>query len=216
VQGQLILYALLLLAFPCTFLVALWRGYHPLSTTVKLAGRLLRRPFAHSHWAQALYHSEEQAIWLCHTHPRVVGIGFLISILTWVGVLGEFWLLTHMLGLSLTPLQALTSLVAARIAILLPVPAGLGTLEAGQVLAMQIVGADPSAGIAIAVVIRARDLVLGLVGLALGGIHLWQSTGMLKMAGIMQPQPSQSAASILSTSDAGAPVSDASQSTSQP
>ena len=29
-------------------------------------------------------------------------------------------------------------------------------------------------GIAIAVVIRARDVVLGLVGLALGGTHIWQ------------------------------------------
>ena len=175
-ERQMALYSLLLLAIPLSILVALWRGRHPLSALVKFAGRIVRRPLAQSGWAKSLRESETQAIWLCREHPRRVGLAFLVTLLTWIGVIAEFWLLTQMLGLPLSPLQALSALVAARVAILLPVPAGLGALEASQVLTMESMGFDPSAGIAIALVIRARDVILGLVGLLLGGAHIWQKT----------------------------------------
>ena len=191
-ERQLTLYSLLLLAIPCSILVALWLGRHPLTTIVKVAGKLVRRPLAERAWASALRQSETQAIWLCRQHPQMVGWAFVVTLFTWVGVIGEFWLLTQMLGLSLSPLQAMTSLVAARIAILLPVPAGLGALEASQVLAMESLGVDPSVGIAIAVVIRARDVVLGLIGLALGGAHIWQRAGSpfrRRLAPLPDPAP---------------------------
>jgi uncharacterized protein (TIRG00374 family) len=175
---QLGLYSVLLLAIPCALLIALWRGYHPLTALLAWMGKVLRRPLWQSSWAQTLHQSETQTIWLCQAHPRVVGMAFLVTLITWVGVIGEFWLLTQMLGLSLSPLQITTSLVAARIAILLPVPAGLGALEIGQVLAMESLGLDPSLGLAIAVVVRGRDVVSGLVGLALGGAHIWQRAGI--------------------------------------
>jgi uncharacterized protein (TIRG00374 family) len=174
VGGQLILYALLLLAIPCALLLALWQGRHPFTGLITFAGRFLRRPLMQSKWAQTLHQSEAQAVWLCRHHPRTVILAFLTTLLTWIGVIGEFWFLTSVLGMTLTPMQITVSLVAARIAILLPVPAGLGALEAGQVLAMETLGMDPSIGIAIAVLIRGRDVVSGLVGLALGGAHIWQ------------------------------------------
>lgn len=174
VKQQLALYSLALLAIPLSLLVALWLGRHPLTGVITLLGKLTRLPLAQKAWTQALHHSETQAIWLCRHHPQTVMLALLVTLISWVGVVGEFWLLTWLLELSLSPLQAMTSLVAARIAILLPVPAGLGALEASQVLAMGSLNIDPSVGIAIAVVIRARDVALGLGGLALGGVHVWQ------------------------------------------
>ena len=175
---QLTLYSLLLLAIPCALLVALWQGRHPLTGMITFASKLIRRPLMQRGWAQALCQSEEHAIVLCRQHPRTLIWAFIVTILTWVGLIGEFWLLTHMLGLSLTPLQAITSLVATRVAILVPVPAGLGALEASQVFVMESLGVDPSIGIAIALVIRARDVLSALVGLALGGAHIWQRVEM--------------------------------------
>jgi uncharacterized protein (TIRG00374 family) len=192
VEQQLALYSLLLLAIPCSLLAALWLGRHPLTAAVRVASKVLRRPLSQSGWAQALRQSESQAIWLCREHPRRVGLAFGVTLLTWVGVIGEFWLLTQMLGLSLSPLQAMTALVAARIAILLPLPAGLGALEASQALAMESLGVDPSFGLAIALVIRARDVVLGLVGVALGGAHIWQKAGLARsstFSGIFEESP---------------------------
>ncbi|NMD35447.1 MAG: UPF0104 family protein, partial [Planctomycetes bacterium] len=52
------------------------------------------------------------------------------SALSWLAIIGEFWLMTDVLGLGLTLPQAITALVAARVAILLPLPAALGALEA--------------------------------------------------------------------------------------
>jgi uncharacterized protein (TIRG00374 family) len=173
-SAQLALYAILLLALPIWLMVAFWKGRHPLTGFVAFLSKVLRRPLLKSTWAQTLHQSEEQAILLCRHHPRVVAISFLTSLLTWVGVIGEYWLLTSILDLNLTPIQVTASLVAARIALLLPVPAALGALEAGQVVAMETVGIDPSVGIAIAVLIRGRDVVSGLVGLVLGGAHIWQ------------------------------------------
>ena len=174
IEWQIALYALLLLAVPTSLLIALWRGRHPLTGVIQFVSKIIRRPLQKSGWAQTIQQSEVQAIWLCRGHPRMVGLAFLITIFTWVGVIWEYWLLTNMLGLSLSTQQLVASLVAARIAILLPVPAGLGALEAGQMLAMESLGLDPNVGVAIAVVIRARDVVSGLVGLVLGGSHIWQ------------------------------------------
>ena len=67
--------------------------------------------------------------------------------------------------LSLTFNQVLLLLVAARIAILLPLPAGIGTLESSQVLGLGVLGLETAVGISISLVIRARDVLLGLFGL---------------------------------------------------
>lgn len=189
--GQLLLYSTLLLATPCAILVAFWMGRHPLSAILQAASKVIRRPLLQSGWAQALVNSEAQAIWLCRQHPRTLAIALLITLITWVGVIGEFWLLTQMLGLDLSPLQAMTSLIAARIAILLPLPAGLGALEASQVIAMESLRIDPSVGVAIALVIRARDLLLGVIGLLMGGAQIWQNRQVINTS--PQPAPAEEA-----------------------
>jgi uncharacterized membrane protein YbhN (UPF0104 family) len=61
-------------------------------------------------------------------------------------------------------------LLAARVAILLPLPAALGALEASQALAMRLLGQSPAAGVSLSVLIRVRDLLLGVIGLGLAGV----------------------------------------------
>jgi hypothetical protein len=81
----------------------------------------------------------------------------------------EFSLALRFLGLQLGLAQVLVALTAARVAFLLPVSAGLGTLEAGQVLAMQVLGLDPEAGIGLSLLIHSRDFVFSGLGLWWGG-----------------------------------------------
>jgi len=76
------------------------------------------------------------------------------------------------LGINLTPLQTIGLLTAARIAILLPLPGGLGTLEASQVLALGAMGENTGVGLSISLLIRVRDVMLGLSGLWWGMHHL--------------------------------------------
>jgi uncharacterized membrane protein YbhN (UPF0104 family) len=78
--------------------------------------------------------------------------------------------MTAVLGLEMTLPQAVTAMVAARVAILLPLPAGLGALEASQALAMRGLGLSPAAGVSLSLLIRARDVLLGLLGLGLAAL----------------------------------------------
>ena len=56
----------------------------------------------------AIYQSEQQMAWLCRTHPQVIGGAMLLSVLSWVGMIGEYWLTTAVLGLELSLAEAAT------------------------------------------------------------------------------------------------------------
>lgn len=182
---QLTLYALVLLVLPGLALVLLFLGRYPISGLLHFFNRCRwgRTAPVVPRWIDALRRSETQAIWLCQTHPATVWAAIGFSVLSWLGVIGEFWLLTRLLDLPLSFTDAIYALVAARIAILLPLPAALGVLEAGQALAMSMLGLPPSYGASLALLIRARDVVTALAGLIAGGAQLWP--------GRVAPQPSE-------------------------
>ena len=184
-------YALLLPALPLLLFAALARGWHPLSSGWQAISRLWKRSSGAkrsvgagsvgadsgsaentSHIYRVIRASEDEIIWLCRKRPKVLVAALVISSATWLLLLGEFWLATHVLGLGLSLRQALLVMVAARVAILLPLPAGLGALEASLVFAMSGLGLTPEAGISLGILIRGRDLLVGLVGLWLGSVEL--------------------------------------------
>ena len=72
--------------------------------------------------------------------------------------------------------NALMVLTAVRFAFLLPLPGGLGTVEAAQVLTLRQLGFDPAVGLSASVLIRGRDVLLGLTGLWWGNHFL---TGLI-------------------------------------
>jgi uncharacterized membrane protein YbhN (UPF0104 family) len=92
-----------------------------------------------------------------------------VSLLVWVAMVAEYWLTLRLLGLPLNLSQAVVALTAARLAFITPTPGGLGALEASQALAMQALGFGPAAGISLSLIIRARDLFFGGLGLVWAG-----------------------------------------------
>lgn len=89
-----------------------------------------------------------------------------IGLVQLLAFLTELWLIYAFLGFAMPLEGLLTAAVAARLAFLLPLPGGLGALEAGQMLALSVLGGDPSLGAAACAVMRLRDLVL----ISTGGI----------------------------------------------
>lgn len=83
----------------------------------------------------------------------------------------EVWLVATSLGVTLGALEAATVLAAARLAILLPVPAGLGAFEAAHVVAFEALGLGAGTGLAFAAVVRGRDLLAAGAGAAIAAIH---------------------------------------------
>jgi glycosyltransferase 2 family protein len=112
---------------------------------------------------------EEQVSALVRHKPKALIGALLLSFATWILMIFEYWLTIRILGVYMQPGQVIAALTAARLAFLLPVPAGLGVLEAGQVAAMHLLGFDPVVGISASLLIRARDITLGAVGLWFGG-----------------------------------------------
>lgn len=67
--------------------------------------------------------------------------------------------------------QALASLTVVRLSFLMPLPAGLGTLEASQVLAVSAFGLPAALGISLSLLMRARDLLIGGLGLLIAAVN---------------------------------------------
>lgn len=149
------------LAFPLAYLVLMLVGKKPLTELITRIPESL----SSSRLIQAIQGVERQMSRFCVEETGTVLIASLISLIVWVGLLGEYWLLTRILGLHLNLVQTVTALVAARLALLTPLPGGLGVMEASQILAFQTLGLTSSYGGAIAILIRMRDLFFGGFGL---------------------------------------------------
>ena len=169
---------ILLLGLPLFFLAATWRGWQPL-TRLWRWGRWLPSWRRRAAWGafydragQIIQMSEAQATRFCRERPSTLSLALLISILSWLAMVAEYWLMLTFLSGPVTVVTILILLTAARIAFLLPSPGGLGALEAGQLLAFAAVGLNPAVGISLSLLIRARDVFLGLTGLWWGGRRL--------------------------------------------
>ena len=169
--AQVVPLALLLLAFPAGFLLATWAGLYPVTRLLGRVGRWGHGGMVPAGRWQRLSAQAQATEMLttrfCRHHPRALLLSLLLSGLSWLALVAEFWLSWRFLGLPLSLGQAVALLLATRVALLLPSPGGLGTLEAALVLGLRGLGFDPAGGLSMAILIRARDLLLG-------GVGLWQ------------------------------------------
>ena len=159
-----------LFLLPAAYLLSISTGRKPLTW---LAERAPTRLTAHRHYmraAQNLSASEAQLVLFFQQKPRALIPVISISALTWLLVIAEYWMMIYFLGETLTGVQIISLLTAARIAFLLPSPGGLGTLEASQVLVMGAFGLSPILAISASLLIRGRDIALGSLGLWIGAV----------------------------------------------
>jgi uncharacterized membrane protein YbhN (UPF0104 family) len=89
------------------------------------------------------------------------------AFLQWLFIIAEFWFIYHVAGMPLDILQLVYLVGAARLAFLLPLPGGIGALEASQIMVMSGLGLEPAIGMTACVVMRIRDLAVVGVGSAL-------------------------------------------------
>lgn len=150
---------LVLLALVAAYLLAAGRGWRPLA-------RLLHKK--QSSLARGLVSAEQQLGGLA-ARPRLLLLCLLPSLLTWAALFFETWLMLHFLDLQLNALGVLAVSMAGRVAQFSPTPGALGAIEASQVLAMGTLGIDPAYGVALSLLIHARDIFFTLVGMGFGG-----------------------------------------------
>jgi len=137
-------------------------GFYRLRRRIPSSLRKLRRVLHIDHAASIqIKHSRGRATlaYACY-----IGMWYVAS-LEWLAiaeVLGYDW---QQLGLAGAGMFECTSLLVAAV---IPVPAGVGTQEAGKVAIAGIVGLGPQMALAMSLVRRAREILMVLAGVILG------------------------------------------------
>ncbi|MGL4650132.1 MAG: lysylphosphatidylglycerol synthase transmembrane domain-containing protein, partial [Caldilineaceae bacterium] len=186
IVGLLLLLAMLLV--PVGLIVAIWRGRHPFSAVLDRVARLLtprrrvtlRRmpglrglPRLHR-FQQTTRHTEELIHWLAHHKPWVFAAAMGVTALAMILLATEFWVMNRVLGIPIGFWPAVSALTLVYFAFLLPVPGGLGAMEAALVAGYTAMGLTSAQALSQALLMRARDITMALIGLSMGGIGLFQ------------------------------------------
>lgn len=137
-----------------------------------LFGRVLRtvsRVFGRRDWSALTAHADaiDAAVQAMYGAPRQVLQSFGLSLAGWLVGTGEVWLALHFLGHPVGWLAALL-LESAGQAIrgaAFAIPGSLGVQEGGYLLLAPLVGLPADVALALSLVKRARELVLGLPGM---------------------------------------------------
>ena len=84
-------------------------------------------------------------------------------------MVSEFALITYFLNIPLPFWQTVSAWTLGWLSLLAPLPGGLGALEASQVFALGLFGISATSAISVTLLMRARDILIGGIGLLLAG-----------------------------------------------
>lgn len=145
------------------YLIALAIGRQPLTWMLARVrhARLVRL-------RNTVANAERGAAALFRQKPMVMVSAVAISAGSWIVQIGEFWWMLNLLGADASFGVAISLLTLVRLAFLLPLPGGLGVVEAALVVGASALGLPGHVGLAAALMIRARDLSLALIGVLWG------------------------------------------------
>jgi uncharacterized protein (TIRG00374 family) len=192
--GQAIFWIFGLLLLPPVYLALLWTGRLPATGLAKRLPDSLKDKAIFHKTLPLFTAAETQISALLRQKPLSFLWIMLTSALIWLLSIGEYWLAATLLGGQLDLKQTFSALTAARLAFLVPLPGGLGALEASQVLAMQALGLGAALGISLSLWIRARELSLALLGFGWTALHTGRFSVRRTPQAMRLPSPAEEAA----------------------
>ena len=154
-----------LLAWPPIHIMLMIRGIYPIGAVLRAAFSMVGNP----KWVRFIIASERMAAMFCQRHPRALLMAVGTSLAAGAGMVTEYALITSFLGINLHGWQTLAAWTTSWLAFLVPLPGGLGALEASQVFTLGAFEISAALAIGVTLLIRARDLLVGGVGLLLAG-----------------------------------------------
>lgn len=159
--GLILSLQVLLLAFVVWFLIRqpehVRKGIERLTRSWKNHPRLGR---LHTHWSRM--HESLQAV-IKEKRPAL-GQALALSLLGWVAMISEFWLLLRLVDVDFDLSSFVFLLAVTRLAFLLPLPGGIGSVEAGIFWAFSVLALPLPAAIGLIALMRLRDCVVLLAG----------------------------------------------------
>jgi uncharacterized protein (TIRG00374 family) len=153
----------MLLLWPLVHIILLFHGRYPVSAILRW------QPFIpqQTKLIRLIIVSERMAASFCNRHLQAMLAAIAVSVLSVAGIVAEYILMVNFLGMQLSAIQVFAALTALQLAFLMPLPGGLGALEASQVFALGVFGQPASAAISLVLLQRARDILNGGFGLLL-------------------------------------------------
>jgi uncharacterized membrane protein YbhN (UPF0104 family) len=155
----------LLISWPLVHIVLLYRRIYPLSAMLHVLGPGFGRRKG-VRFARAAEHLAGQ---FCQRHPRAMVVGLLVSLLAAAATVSEYALITSFLHVRLPFWKLITAWTTGWLSFLVPLPGGLGALEASQVSVLGLFGISAAAALSVVLIMRGRDLIIGSLGLLLAG-----------------------------------------------
>ena len=152
---------LLLCIWPPIHIIFLYRRKYPLSALLRSIPFIKKdsRP------VRFIAASERLAGTFCRRHMSSLVSATAISVVAGIGMVTEFALIVKFLGMQLSSWQTIAAWTAGWLSLLVPLPGGLGALEASQVFALGIFGVPAALAIGLTLIMRGRDLLIGGLGL---------------------------------------------------
>ena len=156
-----------LVAWPLIHIILLYKKIYPLSALLQ-AMSFIRNTKA----VRFIRAAEHLAGRFCQRQTRALLAALFVSTLAATGMVSEYFLMTSFLQIHLSFWQTVAAWTAGWLSFLVPLPGGLGALEASQVFALGFFGISAASAIGVTLVMRARDLLIGGLGLLLAGRNL--------------------------------------------
>ena len=151
----------ILCVWPPIHIILMMRGIYPVS--------IVLRKISNNKFARFVFASERMAGTFCRRHLASLLSATAVSILAAIGMVSEFFFITRFLQIELSFSQTIAAWTAGWLAFLVPLPGGLGALEASQVFALGAFGISAASAISVTFLIRGRDLLIGGLGLFFAG-----------------------------------------------
>jgi glycosyltransferase 2 family protein len=158
---------LVLVTWPPIHIILLYNKIHPLSAW------LHKMPFVqHTKAIRFIRASEHLAGRFCQRHLQALFAALFVSLIAAFGMVSEYFLITSFLQIHLLFWQTVAAWTSGWLSFLVPLPGGLGALEASQVFALGFFGISAASAISVILVMRARDLLIGGLGLVFASHNL--------------------------------------------
>ena len=155
----------MLLSLPLVYTILLYNGIRPIAKILNSLSFIQKKIKA----TRLIVVAERMASTFCRRHARAMFLAIFVSFGAIAGIALEYYLIVTFLGMNINIVQVFAALTAMQIAFLIPLPGGLGALEASQVFALGAFGQPASAAIGLTLLMRARDILNGGIGLLLAG-----------------------------------------------
>jgi len=154
-----------LVLWPLIHIILLYNRRYPLSTLMHILP-VIRQDGKFVRFIRACEHLAGQ---FCQRHPRALFAAIIVSLLASAGTVSEYALITSFLSIDLPFWKTAAAWTAGWLSFLVPLPGGLGALEASQVFTLGFFGISAASAVSVTFLMRGRDLLFGGLGLLLAG-----------------------------------------------